>query len=388
MDSHHLHRLAPALLTCLTLAICACEAQRPAAPPKPTPAAKQEVAPTTTRALKDTPQEQRATPEAPSPPTLGALPSFADLVEKTRPSVINIYTKTRVRRVVQRSPFAPMVPQERLAESLGSGFIIDQNGLALTNYHVIKNATDVEVRLLDNRRFKAKIVGVDPKTDVALLHIEGAKELPWLPMADSEKLKVGEWAVAIGNPLGLTSTVTAGIISAVGRRDVPLNGEMMYQDFIQTDASINPGNSGGPLVNIHGEVVGINTAVSAEGQGIGFAIPVNMIQQILPQLKEHGKVQRSWLGIYVEDVPDKLRSELGLKDGGALVMRVVPGGPAALAKLQPGDVIVKFDGEDILDSSRLSWTAGIKGVGKTVQVELYRGKQRMGTHLTLGSLPN
>lgn len=388
MDSHHLHRLTPALLACslLTLSLTACEA--PPQPPTPAAPATTEDATTATSALKTKPDDLREAIPVPSIPTLGALPSFADLVEKTRPSVINIYTKTRVRRVVQRSPFAPMVPQERLAESLGSGFIIDQNGLALTNYHVIKNATDVEVRLLDNRRFKAKIVGVDPKTDVALLHIEGAKDLPWLPMADSEKLKVGEWAVAIGNPLGLTSTVTAGIISAVGRRDVPLNGDMMYQDFIQTDASINPGNSGGPLVNIHGEVVGINTAVSAEGQGIGFAIPVNMIQQILPQLKEHGKVQRSWLGIYVEDVPDKLRSELGLHEGGALVMRVVPGGPAALAKLQPGDVIVKFDGEDILDSSRLSWTAGIKGVGKTVQVELYRGKQRMGTHLKLGSLPN
>ena len=387
-----------ALWPILAMGLVACEATskappevtapQPAEPPDALATPQALVAPAAAQAPEAASAQAPAQAQAPEPTvTFGSPPSFAQLVEHARPSVINIYTKTRVQRAVRPSPFSPYVPQERLSESLGSGFIIDQNGLALTNYHVIKNATDVEVRLLDERRFKAKIVGVDPKTDVALLHIESQEQLPWLPMADSDSLKVGEWAVAIGNPLGLTSTVTAGIISAVGRNKVPLGGELMYQDFIQTDASINPGNSGGPLMNTRGEVVGINTAVSAEGQGIGFAIPINMVRQILPQLKETGQVRRSWLGIVVDEVPQRLRDTLGVK-GGALVMRVVPGGPAQLAKLQPGDVIVKFDGEDIADASRLSWRASMRGVGETVQVELLRGDQRMGTHLKLGALPH
>lgn len=207
-------------------------------------------------------------------------------------------------------------------------------------------------------------------------------------MANSDDLKVGEWLVAIGNPLGLTSTVTAGIASAVGRRNVPLSGEMMYQDFIQTDASINPGNSGGPLLNTRGEVVGINTAVSAQGQGIGFAIPSNMVMQILPQLKAHGKVRRSWLGIYVAEVPIALKKQLKIKGGGALIKNVVRGVPAEMAKLKPGDVIVKFDNQPVNDASKLSWMASMKGIGKKVPVEFYRGTQRMGTHLKLGALPN
>lgn len=348
----------------------------------------------TTQQEASAPSKKQATtiPKAPAHPPIaqGVLPSFAPLVERARPAVINIYTKTKLKaRQQQRSsPFMPFVPRERMAESLGSGFIISHTGLALTNHHVIQNATDIEVRLLDNRRFKAKIVGQDPKTDVALLQIQGAQKLPHLAMANSDDLKVGEWLVAIGNPLGLTSTVTAGIASAVGRRNVPLSGEMMYQDFIQTDASINPGNSGGPLLNTRGEVVGINTAVSAQGQGIGFAIPSNMVMQILPQLKAHGKVRRSWLGIYVAEVPIALKKQLKIKGGGALIKNVVRGGPAEMAKLKPGDVIVKFDNQPVNDASKLSWMASMKGIGKKVPVEFYRGTQRMGTHLKLGALPN
>jgi S1-C subfamily serine protease len=320
--------------------------------------------------------------------SLPGYPSFADLVEASRPAVINIFTKTRRRAQQPRNPFVPFAPRERVSESLGSGFLIDPNGLALTNNHVIQNATEIEVRLLDDRRFRATIVGQDPKTDVALIQLEGASDLPFLKMADSKNLRVGEWVIAIGNPLGLTSTVTAGIASATGRRDVPLGGEMVYQDFIQTDASINPGNSGGPLLDIKGQVVGINTAISSEGQGIGFAIPINMVQEILPQLKESGKVKRSWLGIYVDEVPGGLSKQLALAPGGALIKGVVPKGPADLAKLRKGDVILKLDGTSINDASHLTWVAGHLGIGKVVDVELQRGNQRMMTRMKLGALPD
>ena len=326
-----------------------------------------------------------AAPPDPAPPVVG-LPNFAPLVERARPAVVNIYTDSRTGR--KASPLVPFAPKDRVSQSLGSGFIISPDGLVLTNYHVIRKASDIEVRLLDNRRFKAKVVGKDPKTDVALLQLEGASDLPMLELAASKELRIGEWLIAIGNPLGLTSTVTAGIASATGRRNVPMSGDMMYQDFIQTDASINPGNSGGPLINSQGHVVGINTAVSAEGQGIGFAIPSDMVKQILPQLQQTGRVQRSWLGIYVAEVPQTLRKKLGIRAGGALVRRVVDKGPAKRAKLKSGDVIVKFDDQPIEDSSRLSWMASMKGVGKKVPIEFYRGTQRMGTHLVLGTLPD
>ena len=320
--------------------------------------------------------------------SLPGYPSFADLVDASRPAVINIFTKTRRKVRTAPNPFVPFAPRERVSESLGSGFLIDPSGLALTNHHVIQHATEIEVRLLDERRYKATIVGQDPKTDVALIQLEGAEDLPYLEMADSESLRVGDWVIAIGNPLGLTSTVTAGIASATGRRDVPLNGELVYQDFIQTDASINPGNSGGPLLDIKGQVVGINTAISAEGQGIGFAIPMNMVQEILPQLKEDGKVKRSWLGIYVDEVPKALSKQLSLPRGGALIKGVVPKGPADLAKLKKGDVVLKLDGTSINDASHLTWVAGHLGIGKVVDVELQRGNQRMMTRLKIGALPD
>jgi S1-C subfamily serine protease len=194
--------------------------------------------------------------------------------------------------------------------------------------------------------------------------------------------------VAIGNPLGLTSTVTAGVVSAVGRRNVPLGGQMRYQDFIQTDASINPGNSGGPLVDLNGEVVGINTAVSAEGQGIGFAIPAKMVRAIMPKLEEHGRVERSWLGIYVDEIPDRLRDELGLPDeGGALVTGVVPGGPGELAKLQKGDVILSIGGKRVEDAGHLSWLAANIGVGKEVTAKIRRGDRSLETTIKMGALP-
>ena len=237
--------------------------------------------------------------------------------------------------------------------------------------------------------FKARVVGDDPKTDVALLQIEaGAELLPVVPLGDSGGLRVGDWVVAIGNPLGLTSSVTAGIASAVSRRNVPLGGELRYQDFIQTDTSINPGNSGGPLFNTAGEVVGINTAINAEGQGIGFAIPINMVKQILPQLEQTGRVQRSWLGIYVEDIPTKAREQLGIARGGAVVMQVVPGGPADVAKLERGDVVLSIAEQPVEDASQLSWFAANLGVGRTVPVKVIRGGAELLLELRLGALPD
>jgi S1-C subfamily serine protease len=319
------------------------------------------------------------------------------VVAKVRPAVVNIYTRKQIVTRRQLDPFAHrgMVPKRRVAESLGSGFIIDEQGHVLTNYHVVKNATEIGVRLLDDRFFEAKLVGADPKTDVALLRIELPQTstdiaLPVIPLGDSQGLRVGDWVVAIGNPLGLTSTVTAGIASAIGRKGIPISKEMHYQDFIQTDASINPGNSGGPLINTDGEVVGINTAISAEGQGIGFAVPINMARDIVPQLKKSGHVERSWLGIYVDEVPTAVRRELALPEevGGALVTRVVTGGPAEAANLRSGDIVLSIDGEPVDDAGQLAWLASNLGIGRTVDVEFQRGDKRAKTKLTMGALPD
>ncbi len=333
-----------------------------------------------------------ATQPTPSPTVATRPATFADIVAKVRPAVVNIYT--RKEEVVARRHYDPffgagVVPQRRIAESLGSGFIIDHGGHVLTNYHVVKDATAIGVRLLDDRFFEAKIVGADPKSDVALLQIQKGKNLPVIPLGDAHKLRVGDWVVAIGNPLGLTSTVTAGITSAIGRQNIPINEDMRYQDFIQTDASINPGNSGGPLINTRGEVVGINTAISAKAQGIGFAIPINMATEILPQLEKTGHVERSWLGIYVDQVPRKVHQELGLpqKSGAALVTRVVPGGPAEAAHLKRGDILLSIDGKPIEDAGHLAWMASTLGIGKTVDIVYWRDDARRTAKLTLGALP-
>jgi serine protease Do len=318
--------------------------------------------------------------------------SFAEVVAEVRPAVVNIYTR---KSVVTRAPAHPfsrrgMVPRRRIAESLGSGFIIDEEGHVLTNYHVVKDATDVGVRLFDERFFEARLVGADPKTDVALLQINDAEDLPVIDLGDSQQLRVGDWVVAIGNPLGLTSTVTAGITSAIGRKGIPVSQEMRYQDFIQTDASINPGNSGGPLINTDGQVVGINTAISAQGQGIGFAIPINMVLELVPQLQEKGRVERSWLGVYVDPLPAAARKELDLSDddGGALVTRVVPGGPAAQAELRRGDIVLSLDGERVEDADQLAWMASNLGIGRTVEIEYWRADRRHTVELTLGAQPD
>lgn len=357
------------LMFSLGLAACQSAAEEPQSA---TPASDASVAPTA--------------PVQPAPPVAGAPPTFADVVEGARPAVVNIFTRTKIRTRPHPFAFPGMVPEERSRESLGSGFLIGPSGRVLTNHHVIAGASEIEVRLFDERRFKARVVGDDPKTDLALLELEEAKDLPALKLADSDQLRVGDWVVAIGNPLGLTSTVTAGIVSATGRKQIPL-GDMRYQDFIQTDASINPGNSGGALINLKGEVVGINTAVNAGAQGIGFAIPINMVKELLPKL-EKGRVERSWLGIYVEEVPERLAKELGVEQEGALVTRIVRGGPADAARLRPGDIILSIQDSEITDADQLAWVAGNIGVGEDVRVKIRRGNQDAEVAVRMGALPD
>ncbi len=320
--------------------------------------------------------------------TPSAFPDFADLVEHARPAVVNIYTRTTVSTPLPPGLSPNIVPRDRIQQSLGSGFLIQPTGLVLTNEHVVRNASEIAVRLLDERWFYAVVVGTDPKTDVALLQLTDAQDLPFLELGDSDKLRVGNWVIAIGNPLGLTSTVTVGITSAVGRNSLPIGGELLYQDFIQTDASINLGNSGGPLLNTQGLVVGINTAVVSSGQGLGFSIPVNMVRDILPSLQNEGRVRRSWLGLYVSDVPAALRNELNLTTpGGALITRVVDSGPAAQAGIQAGDIVQKVDGQSVESSARLTWLAANLGIGRSVPVDIQRGDESIRLILTLGALP-
>ncbi|MFU8803880.1 MAG: S1C family serine protease [Bradymonadaceae bacterium] len=373
----------------LMLAMVGCDDVGPrTAPAAEGPAAQgrtdqEEEAPTSPPAVQPPPQ--------PNVAAVSGLPDLADIVAEARPAVVNIYTRTRVVTPTAPSPFFPqhIVPRERIQQSLGSGFIIDDKGLVLTNEHVVRNATQIAVRLLDDRWFEAEIVGTDPKTDVALVRLKDAHNLPSLPLGNSDELRVGNWVIAIGNPLGLNSTVTAGITSAVGRRGLPTGGgELRYQDFIQTDASINPGNSGGPLINLAGEVVGINTAIIADGQGIGFAIPVNMVREILPRLEIDGRVDRSWMGIFVQEVSTRLADELGRDDSrGALVTRLIPGGPAHEAGIQAGDIILEIDGRQVEDANRLTWLASNLGVGNRVDVVLWRGGARQEVRMTLGALP-
>lgn len=320
----------------------------------------------------------------------GGAVDFADMVERVRPAVVNIYTRTAIpedRRLLHPSP--SIIPRERVEQSLGSGFIFDRQGRVLTNHHVVDGATEIAVRLLDDRFYTAELIGSDPQTDTAVLQIlEAPEDLPMVELGDSDRLRVGNWVVAIGNPLGLTSTVTAGIASATGRQVLPVGGELRFQDFIQTDASINPGNSGGPLVNREGEVVGIATVVSSAGQGLGFAIPINMVREILDDLVNEGRVERSWLGIYVAQVPPALKKELDLTDmGGALVTDVVEGGPSEQAGILRGDIILGIAGRPVADANELTWRAANLGVGQAVEVLVFRAGAKLRLSLVMGASP-
>lgn len=266
-------------------------------------------------------------------------------------------------------PFLQGQPRDFKQRSLGSGFIIDTDGYIVTNNHVVDGADEITVRLANEKEYDAEVVGRDPNTDLALIRIKDADDLVPLKMGDSDNLKIGNWVVAIGSPFGLEQTVTAGIVSAKGR----IIGSGPYDDFIQTDASINPGNSGGPLLNLKGEVVGINTAIIAQGQGIGFAIPVNMAKEIVAQLKESGSVTRGWIGVGIQDLNDELREYYKLGDReGVLVSQVFEGDPAAEAGIKPQDVIIAVDGKPVKTSRDLSRTIATVPVGNEVEITVLR----------------
>jgi serine protease Do len=336
-----------------------------------------------------------------TPPMVPA--NFSELAETARPGVVNIRTvKTiqgggRVFRHFFGTPFGEKDPfrdffgpfskrnssSDLEQRSLGSGFIMDREGYIVTNNHVIENADQIKVKLANGKEFDAKIIGRDPKTDLALIKIEGSSDLHPLKMGDSKALSVGSWVLAIGSPFGLEQTVTAGIVSAKGRTI----GAGPYDDFIQTDASINPGNSGGPLLNMKGEVVGINTAIMATGQGIGFAIPVSMAKAIIPQLKEKGQVTRGWLGVGIQPVTQELAEAFGLKEQkGALVSQVFEDGPAEKAGIQAGDIILEFDRQTIDDSRGLPRMVASTPVGKAVTIKLFRNGETITREVTLGEM--
>jgi Do/DeqQ family serine protease len=267
----------------------------------------------------------------------------------------------------------------------GSGVIVDPNGYILTNNHVIENARDIIVRLSDSRKFPARLVGRDPKTDLAVLKVESPTALPVAGLADSDRLRVGQWAIAIGNPFGLDRTVTVGIISATARNRV---GVTTYENFIQTDASINPGNSGGPLLNLDGKVIGINTAIVASGQGIGFSIPINEAKAVMGQLIARGRVVRGWLGVVIQDVTDELAATFGVRErDGVLVADVMRGGPADGGGLRPGDVIVEFGGSRIREVPDLQRRVANIAPGQAVKVTVVRDSKPVPLVVTVGEMP-
>jgi serine protease Do len=275
--------------------------------------------------------------------------------------------------------------QPHTVRGLGSGVIVSRDGLILTNNHVVDKADRLSVVINDGKKsYPAKVVGTAPQTDVAVIRID-AKDLPVAELGNSDDVKVGEWVLAVGNPFQLMHSVTAGIISAKGRSSVGLAD---YEDFIQTDASINPGNSGGPLVNLAGEVVGVNTAIIKEAQGIGFAIPVNMVKQVLPQLIKDGRITRAWMGIYLARVDSDMAAKLDLPaPKGALIAEVVEEGPAHEAGLRPGDVIVEFDGKEITEAGKLPWIIATSPIGSPLKVKVIREGKEKEVEVTLLPMP-
>jgi len=320
----------------------------------------------------------------PSEQILSVQESFEKVAEATLPSVVNIYTEQRVRvnpgfdspfgdnplfREFFRDFFGVPKKREYKSTSLGSGFVITEDGYIVTNDHVIKNADSISVKMSDKKTYKAKIVGSDPKTDIAVIKID-AKNLKPLKFGNSDALKIGQWAIAVGNPFGLNGTLTVGVISAKGRSGL---GIETYEDFIQTDASINPGNSGGPLLNIYGEVIGINTAIVASGQGIGFAIPATMAKPIIEQIINKGKVDRSWIGVGIQDLTPELAKSMGVKiDHGVVVNKIYPNSPAQKYGLKEGDIIIKCNNESISSASDLQKVVISSKVGSEIRLTVIR----------------
>ena len=332
--------------------------------------------------------------------------AFVSVADKVRPAVVNIGTVQ-----VSRSRRTPVVPgpgtddpffkdffdqffgrggpgrrEEFRQPGLGSGVIIDKRGYVLTNFHVIRGADSVTVKLPSKQEFQGRIVGTDAKTDLAIVRFQPEGDLRVAALGDSDTLRVGEWAIAIGNPFGLDQTVTVGVVSATGRSEV---GIATYENFIQTDASINPGNSGGPLVNLKGEVIGINTAIVATGQGIGFAIPANMVKRVISQLIDRGKVTRGWIGVSLQPLTTELAQALGLDNTrGAIVARVYPGSPAETAGLQPNDVIVKFGATPVDDYHHLQRLSSDAEPGTSVPLDVIRKRDHKTLTLKIAESPD
>jgi len=324
--------------------------------------------------------------------TFNAPETFSHLAEMASPAVVNIRIEKTIKargpspRQFQRDPwgrespfkdfferfFGEEAPREFKQPSVGSGFIIDKSGYVVTNNHVIENADKIVVKLDDDNEFDAEVVGRDPNTDLALLKVEAGKDLPFIKLGNSKKLKIGQWVVAIGSPFGLERTVTAGIVSAKGR----VIGSGPYDDFIQTDASINPGNSGGPLLNMDGEVVGINTAIIASGSGIGFAIPISLAEGIIAQLKSEGVVTRGWLGVAIQDLTAEMADYYGLEDRkGVLVADVFKGDPADKAGIRAKDIILEVNNQKIETSRQLTSMIASLKVGENAKIEVFRDRK-------------
>ncbi len=329
----------------------------------------------------------------------GTFPSLSGLVEKQKHSVVNISTTSVVKRGnvlpdfgegdVFEDFFKRFFPNDREREfrkkGLGSGFIVTKDGYIVTNNHVISKAEDIQVVLYDGSRYTAEIVGQDAKTDLAVLKIKPEKKLKPVVFGDSGRLRIGDWVMAIGNPFGLGYTVTVGIVSAKGRS----LGLGAYDDFIQTDASLNPGNSGGPLFNLGGEVVGVNTAIAARGQGIGFSIPASMAKGVISQLIEKGKVVRGWLGVIIQPITQEIAESIGHKStDGALISDISPGSPAEKAGLRRGDVVVEFDGKPIKEFTSLSKLVGMKTPGTSFKITILRDGKPKDLSVVLGEMPD
>jgi len=329
---------------------------------------------------------------------LADMPKFADLADKAGPAVVNIFTETLPKQTQRQprmqiprgTPFDDFFDQfdqyfnqqpQRRSKSLGSGFLISADGYILTNNHVVEKADKINVKLQKGEKtLQAKVIGADPETDLALIKIDNGSSLPFLKLGDSAKMRVGDWVMAIGNPFGLSHTVTAGIVSAKGR----VIGAGAYDDFIQTDASINPGNSGGPLINLDGDVIGINAAIIASGQGIGFAIPSNIAKDVVNQLKSKGKVRRGMIGVTIQPLDENTAKALGLStDKGALVSQVNPGSPAEKAGLASGDVITEVNGQPVTDAHDLTARIGAMPPGDSVNITYTRKGQTKTAKVTL-----
>ncbi len=351
-------------------------------------------------------------------PALVTLPNLSPIIELVDKTIVHVASTTEPKQAKEReqrgpqprgpidpfmnpedfferffgNPF-PTTPQQQRRSALGSGFIISKDGYILTNNHVVEGADKVEISLLSDgsknssgKEYAATIVGRDPATDVALLKIKASYDLPVVPLGNSGQLKKGDWVLAFGNPFGLDHSVSVGIVSATGREISP-NENRRFDEFIQTDAAINFGNSGGPLVNLRGEVIGINTAITAQGSGIGFAIPVNLVKEIIPPLKESGSVSRGYLGVTIQDVTEEIKDALGLKEArGVLVNDVVADGPASKSDLKRGDIILKVNGIDVPDARSLQKVVAKIKPSETAKLDVLRDKKPVAVSVKVGNL--